>query len=123
MKDTSRQKNSSGTLVTVDLAEIRTSEEAKTFSGRERGKFVRRKFNLAKHDSDDCSVTVVIPADTYSMDSGFFLSMFGDSVRALGKEEFLKKYTFKCEEHFREDIMRNVDRALKTSSVLPPARS
>ncbi len=105
------------TQVRIDLAEARTSPQSRVFSGRERGEAARRKFGLAKHDSSDDVVTVVVPTDTYSMNMSFFLGMFGDSVRKLGRDRFFAKYRFECKDVHRPSIREGADRALKESSI------
>lgn len=106
-----------GTPIRIDLTEVRTSARSRVFSGRDRGEAARRKFALAKHDSSDDVVTVVIPGDTYSMNMSFFLGMFGDSVRKLGRARFYEKYKFECKDVHWPSIREGVDRALKESSI------
>lgn len=55
---------------------------------------VRNDAHLERLDVGDEDVRVVIPADTFSVTSSFFLGMFGDSIRRLGRHAFRKKYTF-----------------------------
>jgi len=105
------------THITIDLAEVRTSPQSRVFSGRDRGEAARRKYGLAKRDSSDEIVTVIIPPDTYSMNMSFFLGMFGDSVRKLGKDRFYEKYRFECKDVHWPSIREGVDRALKESSI------
>jgi hypothetical protein len=104
--------------IRVDLAEVRTSAESRVFSGRDRGEAARRKFGLPKLDTSDDIVTVVIPTDTYSINTSFFLGMFGDSIRKLGRAPFLEKYRFECGDVHRASIREGVDRALKENSIL-----
>lgn len=105
------------TKVRIDLTEARTAPESRVYSGRDRGEAARRKFGLARLDASDEAVTVVIPPDTYSMNMSFFLGMFGDSIRKLGREGFLQKYEFECKDVHRASIQDGVDRALKESTI------
>jgi hypothetical protein len=108
---------------TIDLAQVRTSPESRVFSGRERGLAARQKFNLARADREPETITVLIPRDTYSMNMSFFLGMFGDSVRSLGREGFNRKYRFDSDPVHLQSIIEGVNRALKESSVLPSSDS
>jgi hypothetical protein len=103
----------------VDLSEVRTSPESRVFSGRERGLAARQKFNIGRLDRDPKPVTVVIPKDTYSMNMSFFLGMFGESVRSLGRDGFNAKYRFDSDPVHLQSIEEGIARALKDSSVLP----
>jgi hypothetical protein len=104
---------------TIDLAQVRTSPESRVFSGRERGLAARQKFNLTRVDLEPGKVTILIPQDTYSMNMSFFLGMFGDSVRSLGREGFNRKYRFESDPVHLQSIVEGINRALKESSVLP----
>ena len=108
---------------TIDLAEVRTSPESRVFSGRERGLAARQRFNIPRLDRDASLVKVVIPADTYSMNMSFFLGMFGESVRVLGRDGFRRKYQFESDPVHLESIEEGIARALKDSSVLPENES
>jgi hypothetical protein len=103
---------------TIDLGSARTSKEAKVFSGRDRGKYWRSAFRLDELDHDDSVVEVSIPDDILSINLSFFLSLFGESVRFLGKDGFRQKYLFKCEPSLMPLIDQGIEQAVKKSSVL-----
>lgn len=103
----------------IDLSAVRTSPESRVFSGRERGVAARAKFDLRRLDRESGTVTVVIPLGTYSMNMSFFLGMFGDSVRELGRDGFRQKYSFESDAVHLQSIEEGVNRALKESFVLP----
>ena len=103
----------------INLDEARTSKGAKVFSGRERGKYWRKHFKLDELDHNDSLVEVSIPEDILSINLSFFLSLFGESVRYLGAEEFRQKYHFVCDPSLLPMIDQGIEQALKTSSVLP----
>ncbi len=105
----------------IDLEEARTSKQAKVISGRERGKYWRRQFGIDRLDFSDEPVQVRIPQDVFSINLSFFLSLFGESVRRLGKEEFQKKYEFRCDPLLRPLIDQGIEQATKTSSILARA--
>jgi hypothetical protein len=106
-------------MTTVDLAKARTSKDAKVFAGRERGKHWRSAFQLDDLDQTRDAVDVVIPDDIIAVNISFFLSMFGKSVRTLGKEGFRQHYKFHCSEDLIPLIDLGIEQAVKTSSALP----
>lgn len=77
----------------IDLDQYR-SHGTHVFSGRERGEAVREAAELDQLDSEEEPVSIVIPNDTFSVTSSFFLGMFGDSIRRLGEEQFREHYRF-----------------------------
>ena len=81
------------TPLEVDLGRYR-SGTGRVFAGRRRGRQCRERANLDEADATQKRVVVHIPKKTYSVNSSFFLAMFGPSIRHLGPEMFLKLYTF-----------------------------
>lgn len=80
----------------IDLSTYR-SVGSRVFAGRDRGDFVRQRECLAEMDRDldpELTVQVVVPGDTISVNSSFFLGLFGDSIRALGEEGFRRRFIF-----------------------------
>lgn len=104
----------------IDLDDYR-SKSSRVFAGRHRGEEVRKTARLNDEDKAEDAVEVVIPMDTFSVNSSFFLGMFGDSIRALGEERFREKYHFKGKNISRvlEDGIRE---ALRTGSPLERPR-
>lgn len=96
------------------------SEGVRVFAGRERGEEVRRKAELDILDerTDVSVIEVLVPLDVFSVNSSFFLGMFGPSVRKLGERGFRAKYRFSG-----KDISGTVDEgireALNRESPLP----
>ena len=107
----------------LDLNDARTSPESRVLSGRDRGVECRKKFNLDRLDASNERVVVTIPRDIYSMNTSFFLGLFGNSVRRFGKDGFVSKYEFVCDEVHREGIAEGIERALKESSIFTDERS
>jgi hypothetical protein len=103
---------------TIDLNKARTNKDAKVFAGRERGKHWRNEFRLDDLDSVGDPVEVVIPEDVIAVNISFFLSMFGKSVRSLGKEQFRQHYKFQCSPDLIPLINLGIEQAVKTSSAL-----
>lgn len=85
--------NSPANKLIVDLGDFR-SGGSKVFIGRERGEHCRREARLSKADSDGVAVEIRVPLDVFSINSSFFLGMFGDSIRSLGEEVFRRRYSF-----------------------------
>jgi hypothetical protein len=99
----------------IDLLEYR-GKDSKVFSGRNEGENLRKILKLDNEDKLDRTVVINIPTDSYSVNSGYFLGAFGDSVRALGREKFLLKYTFESgNTAILNGIPDDVNQALKTS--------
>ncbi len=81
--------------VEISLTKWRTQ---RVFVGREAGYACREFFKLGELDKVRTEVTVTISEEVYSVNSSFFLGMFGDSIRSLGKDVFRSQYRFvgKC---------------------------
>jgi hypothetical protein len=104
---------------TIDLNQARTSSQAKVFAGRERGKYWREKFKIDELDKLPGTVEVIVPADVISLNISFFLNLFGESVRKLGREEFIKHYHFNSDPILEPLIAQGIEQALKRSNALP----
>lgn len=94
------------------------------YIGREKGEAARKKLHLEILDSDkEMSAIVTIPATTYSINSSFFLGLFGPSIRAAGtREAFLNKFTFKCSTEEMKSVESGIQRALLEHSYLLPVK-
>jgi hypothetical protein len=100
----------------VDLAAYNTPG-IRVFAGRDRGEAARAAAKLAEADAAGDTVEVRIPDDVFSINSSFFLGMFGNSIRGLGEAEFRKRYSFvgRPVDMVLEDTIRE---ALRTASPL-----
>ena len=70
----------------------------RTFAGHDRGRAAHAWARLNQVDSDltvDLVVVIQIPEDTWDVGSGFWLGMFGESVRRLGPDRFRTRYRFR----------------------------
>ena len=76
----------------ISLARWRRTQ--KVFVGLEAGHACREFFKLDELDKVGTEITVTIPQEVYSVNSSFFLGMFGDSIRSLGKDRFRSQYHF-----------------------------
>jgi len=89
------------------------------YIGREKGKAIRDKFGLDSVDSSETRVCVLIPDNTYSINSSYFLSLFGPSIRAAGsRDAFLDKYEFRGPPSVWETIDSCISRALHEKTAL-----
>lgn len=86
----------------IDLLEYRGNGST-AFTGRAEGKLARHNLNLSEKDKDGFVYDVIIPKNTTSINSSFFLGLFYESIKTLGSiEEFEKKYLFVIEEEDAE---------------------
>lgn len=95
-----------------------TSPSAISISGRDKGIAAREKLDLKTKDADDSEYRIIVPEYIISLHISFLLGLFGDSIRKLGKEDFLKKYQYQDYEKYKTNIDESVTRALMTSDVL-----
>jgi hypothetical protein len=102
----------------INLDDYKSSPKSRVFSGRDRGESVRIKLNIDAEDTKKENVVITIPPDTISLNSSFFLGLFGESVRKLGSDHFLDKYRFECTDRVMKAVKDGTQRALKTSDPL-----
>jgi len=96
-----------------------SKDQQKIFSGREYGIAVRDKVKLDEFDqSTELEIFFIIPEYVVSLNSSFFLGLFGRSIRNLGIGEFERRFEFDCEPHIRKNIEAGKRRALLTSNVI-----
>lgn len=90
------------------------------FVGRDKGIAARQKASLDEIDKKaDAIVVVKIPDDTYSVNSSFFLGLFGKSIRKAGsREAFLKKFHFQMPDILSETVESGIERALFEKGLL-----
>jgi hypothetical protein len=109
------QASDAGNLVKIDLAKF----GGPVFVGREAGESARKRAHLDKYDGTPGRVRILIPEDTYSVNSSFFLGMFDKSIKKLGsREAFFEKYEFQYPKHLAESIEAAINRALLEKKVL-----
>ena len=86
----------------IDLLKYRGCNST-VFTGRPEGKLARKDLNLDEKDKDDVVYTVIIPKETTSFNSSFFLGLFYESIKSLGSiYKFNEKYDFVIEEQDAE---------------------
>jgi hypothetical protein len=109
-------------MTDIDLNAARGEQTSHIIAGRDKGKHWRVKFKVDDLDSSEAEVAVKVPEDVYLISLSFFLSLFGRSVRTLGKEGFIRKYHFIGNEAILPQIETGVAEAMKTSVGLPTVR-
>lgn len=83
------------------------------YSGRAKGEQVRSKIKLDEIDSNATKVRIIVPENTFSLNSSFFLGLFGNSIRAAGSSNvFLEKFKFNNPPHIDKYITSGIERAL-----------
>jgi hypothetical protein len=96
------------------------SPDSRIFTGRDKGKYVRKtsKFDEMERISD--SVKFIIPDDLYSINPSFFEELLINVVSKLGKEKFLRKYIFenRGSYNYSKPLMDAIDRILRESNAL-----
>ena len=101
--------------ITIDFSRL----GGPVYVGREKGARVRSRFDLDSVDTSEKIVKVNVPKETYSINSSFFLGLFGKSIKRAGSAEaFFDKYVFDMPEHLRSSIESSVSRALFEKSSL-----
>lgn len=87
--------------------------EGPVFSGRSRGEELREFIHLDQMEKQSSHISVIIPEDTYSVTSSFFLGLFAPSVRNAGtREAFYEKFNFEAPDFIMEDFEGYIARAL-----------
>ena len=102
---------------TIDLGNYRDGGTT-VLSGRPKGADLRKTLDLSRTDLDPEPVEVVVPRDILSLNSSFFLGLFGESIRRLGLDGFASKYIFNCAPAIKEDVMDGERQALEESNPL-----
>jgi len=105
-------------MMIIDLGDFMTKRQVKVLSGRENGANLRSQYGLDQFDKGNEVFEVKIPEDIFSMNTSFFLAMFGNSVRKLGEENFKMRYRFICPEFLLPEIDDGIRRALKETRAL-----
>ncbi|MDH5368463.1 MAG: hypothetical protein OEW99_00445 [Gammaproteobacteria bacterium] len=89
------------------------------YIGREKGKNARKKLNIDMLEDGDNTFIIIIPDDTYSINSSYFLGLFGESVKKSASiDAFFNKFDFKMPERMIVKIQDYVSRALHEGGPL-----
>lgn len=78
----------------------------KVYVGRPKGELGRTKFRLSEAEASNDVIVVVVPLDTFAINSSFLLGLVGPAIKASGsREAFLEKYRFEATEAQRSDFL------------------
>lgn len=94
------------------------SFNSRVLVGRPRGEKAREKYDLDKIDKEGGQVEVVVPGNIYSVNSSFFLGLFGISIVAAGsRQAFFDRHHFSASNELMERFEGYVSRALQEKSL------
>jgi hypothetical protein len=100
---------------TIDFGEL----GGPVYAGRPRGELARKHLGLDQMDESPAHIEVRIPETTYSLNSSFFLGLFGPSVvRFKTRNRFLEKYHFTAPDFVMQEVEEGIERALVEVSPL-----
>lgn len=89
------------------------------YVGRDKGQHVRARLDLDSVDLQRGEVRVRIPPSTYSVNSSFFLGMFGESIVRLGSsEKFFQHYRIEAPPSIGAEIQSIVQRAITEQGII-----
>jgi hypothetical protein len=89
------------------------------YVGRANGAQARQRLKIDALDAQKEPIRVLIPEQTYAVNSSFFLGMFGPSLaRFDSRNAFFAHYDFRAPEHVLETLKLVVDRALASRGKL-----
>jgi hypothetical protein len=89
------------------------------YVGRANGEQARSRLGVDRLDALTEPVEVIVPDNTYSINSSYFLGLFGESVVSFGSEKaFLEHYRFRAPERLMGTIHSHIERALREKGIL-----
>ena len=89
------------------------------FVGRDNGIEARKRFKIEKYDTEASQVIIKIDPNTYSVNSSFFLGLFGTSLKYFGsKESFLEHYRFDAPDHVMKTLYSVLETSFKSRGTL-----
>ena len=98
----------------IDIDDYR-DDRSIVLSGRPKGEWVRSEECLGNIDEGSENIIVIIPEDLKLVTTSFLLGLLGDSIRKLGKENFLNKFNFEGKD-ISEKLEMCIQEALKKYS-------
>lgn len=104
---------------TFDLGKYR-AEGAKIFTGRDKGKYVRKTSKFDNIEKENDRIFFIIPDNLYSINPSFFEELLINVVVKLGKDGFLNKYEFvnQGDYNYERPLMDAIDRILRENNAL-----
>jgi hypothetical protein len=86
-------------------------QNALIFTGRDRGKQVRKDSHINEIEASCSDVIIILPKDLITLSPSFLEEFFSDVVKKLGKDTFLKKFKFDNPGGYK--IEKNLETAIK----------
>lgn len=104
---------------TIELEKYRY-QNAKVFTGRDRGEQVRTDSGIDEIESKYDDVYFVIPDNIYSINPSFLEELFKNVVQKLGRDKFKEKFRFENEGEYNFDkaLDEAIDRLLRSKTAL-----
>ena len=100
----------------IDLGQ---DSKRRMFAYRQEGEEWRKLFGLDNPQHAGALWIVRIPDETCAISSGWFLGLFGPSIRAAGsRETFLRQFEFAPTQYPKEDFDSWIDMALSDPNLL-----
>lgn len=96
--------------ITIDLGELPFS----SYIGRKNGQMAREKFKLDTYNPSTHKIILVTPESTRSINSSFFLGLFGKDIKKIGSPQGFYDYVdlSRTPPRFHEKIKQSTERAL-----------
>jgi len=96
--------------ITIDLKAL----DGRVFVGRSNGQRAREHFKLENCNEENCHIVFLIPKNTMSVNSSFFLGLFGVDVQRIGDFDLFFKYVdiSKVDERFKKQLEIAVKRSI-----------
>lgn len=89
------------------------------YIGRDRGMAERIKYKLDEIDKTEQCVEVKIPDTIYSINSSFFLGLFGKSIKFAGSsKKFREKYLISAPDDVNDNLESYIERALYEKTLM-----
>ena len=100
-------------MIKIEISKYRSSG-AKIFTGRDNGIEARKELKIDELESKYEKITVIIPSDTWGINSSFFSGLFETSIKADYKA-FLDRYqfTYNNGKELDASLRDNIDRDIK----------
>lgn len=101
-------------VVNIDLKKL----TGRVFVGRSNGQAARKHFKLDQYSPKENTLVFLVPDDTISINSSFFLGLFGRDVQKIAdfKDFFDYVDISKVDERFKEQLQVAVKRSLGSSN-------
>jgi hypothetical protein len=94
------------------------------YAGCANGALARQRLKIDALDAEQDPVRVLIPEHTYTVNSSYFLALFGPSLKRFdSRAAFLRHYRFEGPRHVLELLTLFIDRGLTDRTRRPVTQS